>query len=95
LRTCAACSARTPTREYDMESEPDLILEDAASLREATRRLARYASDAAEALDARIEGEDLDGNTEALELREALERIQDLSLEISEQLDAYQDRHAR
>jgi hypothetical protein len=53
------------------------------------RRLVRYASDAAEALEARIEEEDLDGATEAEELREALERVQNLSLEISEELDAY------
>ena len=30
-----------------------------------------------------------------VEAREALERVQTLSLEISEELDAYQDRHAR
>jgi hypothetical protein len=50
--------------------------------------LALYASDATEALDARIEDGDLDGRTEALELREALERLQSLSLETSEELDA-------
>ena len=77
-----------------MEPEPELILEDATSLRDAMRRLVRYASDATEVLDARIEDEDLDGATEAEELREALERVQNLSLEISEELDAYQDRHA-
>jgi len=32
---------------------------------------------------------------EVVEAREALERVQTLSLEISEELDAYQDRHAR
>jgi len=78
-----------------VESEPELILEDASSLRDAVRRIVRYASDATEALDARIEDEDLDGKTEAVELREALETVQNLSLEISEELDAYQDRHAR
>jgi len=31
---------------------------------------------------------------EAMEVREALERLQALSLEVSEELDAYQDRHA-
>ena len=77
-----------------MEPEPELILEDATSLRDAMRRLVRYASDATEVLDARIEDEDLDSATEAEELREALERVQNLSLEISEELDAYQDRHA-
>jgi hypothetical protein len=57
--------------------------------------MARYASDAAEKLDDRIEDETLDGKTEAMELREALERVQALTLEISEELDAYQQRHAR
>jgi hypothetical protein len=37
----------------------------------------------------------LDHATEAEELQEMLERMQNLSLEISEELDAYQDRHAR
>lgn len=78
-----------------MEPEAELILEDATSIRDAMRRLVRYASDATEALDARIEDEDLDGRTEAEELREALERVQNLSLEISEEIDAYQDRHGR
>jgi hypothetical protein len=81
-------------RECDVEPEPELILEDAASLREAMWRLVRYASEATEALEARIEDEDLDGATEAEELREALKRVQNLGLEISEELDAYQDRHA-
>lgn len=57
------------------------------------RRIVRYASDATEALDARIEAEDLDGTTEAVELREVLERVQSLSLVINEGLDAYQDRN--
>jgi hypothetical protein len=56
--------------------------------------MVRYASDATETLDARIEDEDLDGKTEAVDLREALERVQNLSLEISEELDAYQERCA-
>jgi hypothetical protein len=80
------------TKEESVEAEPELILEDATSIRDAMRRLVRYASDATEALDARIEAEDLDGRTEAEELRKALERVQSLSLEISEQVDAYQDR---
>ena len=81
-------------REGDVEPEPELILEDAVSLRQAMRRLVRYTSDATEVLEARIEDEDLDGAMEVEELREALERVQNLSLEISEELDAYQDRHA-
>ena len=44
-------------------------------------------------MEARVEDEKLDGRTEAAELREALERVQSLSLEISEELEAYQDRH--
>jgi len=48
----------------------------------------------AEALDARVE-ENLDGRVEAEELREALERVQSLSLEVREEPDAYQQRHAR
>ncbi len=78
-----------------MEPEAELILEDASSLLDAMRRIVGYTSDAAEALEARIDDEDLNGRTEAAELREALERVQNLSLEISEELDAYQDRHAR
>ena len=81
-------------RECDVEPEPELILEDAVSLRQAMRRMVRYTSDATEVLEARIEDEDLDGAMEVEELREALERVQNLSLEISEELDAYQDRHA-
>jgi hypothetical protein len=56
-------------------------------------RICAWAKNAAESLDARIE-DDLDGMVEAEELREALERMQNLSLEVSEELDAYQDRHA-
>ena len=77
-----------------MEPEAALILEDATSIRDAMRRLERYASDATEALESRIQDEDLDGATEAEELREALERVQSLSLEISEEIVGYQDRHA-
>jgi hypothetical protein len=74
--------------------EPELILEDATSLRDAMRRMIRYASDATDALDARIEDDDLEGRTEAVQLRASLDREQNPSLEISEELDAYQDRHA-
>jgi hypothetical protein len=55
--------------------------------------MVRLAQDSAETLDSRIEDEDLDGRTEAVEVREALERVQAISLEISEELDAYQERH--
>jgi hypothetical protein len=78
-----------------VEPERELILEDATFLRDAMRRVVRYAVDATEALEARIETHELDGKSEAVELREALERVQNLSLELSEELDAYQDRHAQ
>jgi hypothetical protein len=58
-------------------------------------RMVQLAQDVAESLDARIEDEDLDGLTEAVEVREALERLQALSIEVSEELDAYQNRHIR
>lgn len=82
------------TREHDVEPETELILEDARSIREELLRMARYLQDAAQTLDARIEDEALDGLAEAVEVREALERLQALSLEVSEELDAYQRRYA-
>jgi hypothetical protein len=77
-----------------MKAERELMLEDARSIREGLWRMARYAQDAAETLDSRIEDEDLDGLAEAVEVREALERLHAASLEVSEELDAYQQRHA-
>jgi hypothetical protein len=85
---------RAYPREQGVESERELILEDGCSIREAMWRMAQLAQDAAEALDARIEDEDLDGQAEVVEVREALERLQALSLEVSEELDAYQQRYA-
>jgi len=82
-------------REGDVEADRELMLEDARSIRERLWRLARYAQDAAESLDSRIEDEDLDGLAETVEVREALERLHALSLEVSDELDAYQKRHAR
>ena len=81
--------------ENGVESDRELILDDAASIREAMRRMVRCASEATESLGRRIEDGTLDGRTEVEELREALERLQALSLEVSEELDAYQQRHAR
>ncbi len=78
-----------------MESDRDLMLEDARSISEVLWRMAQLAQDAAETLDTRIEDEDLDGRAEAVEVREALERLQAISLEVSEELDAYLDRHGR
>jgi hypothetical protein len=68
------------------------MLKDARFLQEGMWRMVQLAQEAAEALDSRIEDEDLDGQTEATELRETLERVQSLSLELSEELDAYQER---
>jgi hypothetical protein len=78
-----------------MEADRELIFEDARSISEGLWCMARLTQDFAESLDARIEDEDLDGANECAELREALERLQALSLETSEALDAYQDRYAR
>ncbi|MDQ3913600.1 MAG: hypothetical protein M3305_17880 [Actinomycetota bacterium] len=58
-----------------MEPEPELMLEDATSIREAMRRMVQYLSDATENWERRIEEEILDGLTEAEELREALEHV--------------------
>ena len=77
-----------------MEADRELILEDARSIRDAMWRMVRLAQDAAEALDARIEEEDLDGQTEATDVREALEQVHALSLKVSEELDACQNKHA-
>ena len=74
-------------------SERERILEDARSVGQRLWRIARLAQDAAEVLDSRIEGEDLDGVSEAEEVRETLERVQILYLKISEEIDAYQTRH--
>ena len=76
-----------------MDSNPELRLEDARSISEGLWRMAQLAQDAAETLNSRIEDEDLEGLTEAVEVRETLERMQTLSLELSEDVDAYQDRH--
>jgi hypothetical protein len=78
-----------------VESDRELILEDAHSISEGLWRMVRYIQDAAETMDARIEDEDLDGWTEAVEVREALERLQAISLEVSEEVDAYQERYSR
>jgi hypothetical protein len=78
-----------------VEPDPELRLEDARSLWEGLWRMAQLAQDAAETLDERIEDEDLDGQAEATDVRVTLERVHALSLEVSEALDAYQNRHAR
>ena len=78
-----------------MGSSSELMLEEARSIQEGLWRMAQLAQDAAETLATRIEDEDLNGMAETVEVREALERLQDLNLEVSEELDAYQDRHGK
>ena len=77
-----------------MDSERELMLEDARSISQGMWRKAQLAQDAAESLDGRIEEEGLTGMEEAVEVREALEHLQALSVEVSEELDAYQTRLA-
>jgi predicted transcriptional regulator len=77
-----------------MDPEPQR-LEDIGSVRDALRQISQEAQVAVDLLDAKMEDKRLDGRTEAVEVRTILELIQNLSLEVSEQLDAYQGRHAR
>ncbi len=75
--------------------DPDLQrLEDISSIRDAMRQISQESAVAVDLLDAKIEDERLDGRTEAEEVRTILELIQNLSLEVSEELDAYLSRHA-
>jgi hypothetical protein len=69
-------------------------LEDATNIRDAMRRISQEAEAAVDLLDSRIEDERLDGSTEVGEVRTILELIQNLSLEVSEELDAYQERYS-
>ena len=68
-------------------------MEDISSIRDAMRQISQEADAVVELLDVRIENEHLDGRTEAEDVRTVLELIQNLSLEVSEELDAYQQRH--
>jgi hypothetical protein len=69
-------------------------LENIMSIRDAMRQISQEADAIVELLDARIEAEHLDGSTEAEDVREVLELIQSLTLEVSEDLDAYQEQHS-
>jgi hypothetical protein len=69
-------------------------LEEISSIRDAMRQISQEADAVVELLDARLEAEHLDGNTEAEDVRIVLELIQSLTLEVSEELDAYQERHS-
>jgi hypothetical protein len=58
------------------------------------RQISQEAQAVVELLDMRIEEEHLDGTTEAEDVRSVLEVIQSLTLDVSEEIDAYQERHA-
>ena len=62
--------------------------------RDAMRQISLEAQAIVELLDVRIEYEHLDGSTEAEDVRRVLELIQSLTLEASENLDAYQERYS-
>ena len=68
-------------------------LEDLSNIRDAMRQISQEAQAVVDLLDIRIENEHLDGRTEADDVRSVLELIQSLALEVSEELDAYQERH--
>ena len=69
-------------------------LEDISSIRDAMRQISQEDSVAVDLLDAKIEDERLDGRTEAIDVQTIMELIQNLSFEVSEKLDAYQERHS-
>jgi hypothetical protein len=58
--------------EEGVDSERELMLEDARAISQGLWRMARLAQDAAETLDGRIEDEDLDGMAEAIVVRDTL-----------------------
>ncbi len=58
------------------------------------RQISQEAAVAVDLLDAKIEDQRLDGSTEAEDVRTVLDLIQNLSLEVSEELDAYQNRYS-
>ncbi len=77
-----------------MYPDPQRLEEDISTIREAMRQIAQETESVVELLDVRIEDEHLDGWTEAEDVRTVLELIQNLTLEASEELDAYQERHS-
>jgi hypothetical protein len=70
-------------------------LEDLSRIRDAMRQISQEAQAVVDLLDLRIEAEHLDGWTEAEDVRSILELIQSLTLEVSEELDAYKQRYTR
>jgi hypothetical protein len=69
-------------------------LEDLSSIRDAMRQISLEAQAVVELLDVRMEDTHLDGSTEAEDVRGVLELIQSLILEVSEDLDAYQEQYS-
>lgn len=69
-------------------------LKDISNIRDAMMRMGQTALLTVKVLDAEIDNEDLDGRSEATEARTILEQVQNLSLELSEELDAYQERYS-
>jgi hypothetical protein len=94
VRQCGHETCSLLSKVDGVETDRELMLEDARSIHEGLWRIARLAQDAAEALASRIEEEELDGLAKAVKAREALQRLQALSLEVSEELDAYQNKYA-
>jgi hypothetical protein len=77
----------------DVRPDPQR-LEDISSIRDAMRQISQEASVAVDLLDAKVEDGLLDGRTEAGDVRAILELIQSLTLEVSEDLDSYQERYS-
>jgi hypothetical protein len=69
-------------------------LEDISTIRDAMRQISLEAQAIVAFLDVRIEDQHLDGSTEVEDVRTILELIHSLTLEVSEDLDTYQDRYS-
>jgi hypothetical protein len=85
---------RIPEVEGENHVPEPQHLDDISSIRDAMWQISQEASVAVDLLDPKILDERLDGRTEAEEVRTILELIQNLTLEVSEELDAYQERHS-
>ena len=97
-------SEKQPSRSLSSASCAEIVrrdvypdpqrLEDISSIRDAMRQISQEASVAVDLLDAKVEDGLLDGRTEAGDVRAILELIQSLTLEVSEDLDSYQERYS-
>jgi hypothetical protein len=76
-----------------MYPDPQRLV-DISSIRDAMRQISLEAQAVVELLDARIKDVHLDGRTEAEDVRTVLELIQSLTLEVSEDVDTYQERYS-